>query len=46
MAPILRPFHYEREVIVDTDAWNYMSAGVLFQRDDEGVLRPVEYLSK
>jgi hypothetical protein len=45
-APALQHFHREREVIIKTDASDYMSAGVLSQRDDEGVLHPVAYYSK
>jgi hypothetical protein len=33
-------------VIIETDASDYVSAGVLSQRDDEGVLHPVAYYSK
>jgi hypothetical protein len=42
----LRHFDYEREVIIETDASDYVSAGVLSQRDNEGVLHPVAYYSK
>ena len=45
-APALRQFDHEREVIIETDASDYVSAGVLSQRDDEGVLHPVAYFSK
>jgi hypothetical protein len=45
-APALRHFDHEREVIIETDASIYVSAGVLSQRDDEGVLHPVAYYSK
>jgi len=45
-APALRHFDHEREVIIETDASNYVSAGVLSQRDDAGVLHPVAYYSK
>jgi len=45
-APALRHFDQEREVIIETDASNYVSAGVLSERDDEGVLHPVAYYSK
>src|SRR5258705_224351 len=45
-APALRHFDHEREVIIETDASDYVSAGVLSQRDDEGVLHPVAYYSK
>ena len=45
-APALRHFDHEREIIIETDAPDYVSAGVLSQRDDEGVLHPVAYYSK
>jgi hypothetical protein len=44
--PALRHFDHEREVIIGTDASDYVSAGVLSQRDDEGVLHPVAYYWK
>ena len=44
--PALRHFDHEREVLIETDASDYVSAGVLSQRDDEGVLHPVAYYSK
>ena len=45
-APILRHFDFEKEIIVETDASDYVSAGVLSQKDDEGVLHPVAFYSK
>jgi hypothetical protein len=45
-APILRHFDYDREIIVETDASDYVSAGVLSQYDDEGILHPVAFFSK
>jgi len=45
-APVLHHFDDEREVINETDASDHVSAAVFFQRDDEGVLHPVAYLSK
>jgi len=45
-APALRHFNHEREVIIETDASDYVSAGVLSQRDNEGILHPVAYFSK
>jgi len=45
-APALRHFDHEKEVIIETDASDYVSAGVLSQRDDEGVLHPIAYYSK
>jgi len=45
-APALNHFDHEREVIIETDASDYVSAGVLFQRHNEVVLYPVAYFSK
>jgi hypothetical protein len=44
--PTLRHFDHSREVVIETDASNYVSAGVLSPRDDEGVLHPVAFFSK
>jgi len=46
MAPTLRHFDQKRETIIETDGSDYVSAGVLSQWDDEGVLLPVAYYSK
>jgi hypothetical protein len=46
MAPILRHFDHDREVIVETDASDYVCAGILSQYDNEGVLHPVAFVSK
>jgi len=46
MAPILRHFDYDREMIVKTDTSDYISAGILSQYNDEGVLHPVAFYSK
>lgn len=46
MAPILWYFHYGREVIIETVAFDYVSAGVLLQHYDEGVIHPMAYISK
>jgi hypothetical protein len=45
-APILQHFDYDREIIVETDASEYISAGVLSQYDDQGILHPVAFFSK
>jgi hypothetical protein len=45
-APVLAPFDWEKEIILETDASDYVSAGVLSQYDDSGILRPVAYFSK
>jgi RNase H-like domain found in reverse transcriptase len=39
-------FNYEKEVIVETDASDHVSAGILSQYDDNGVLRPITFFSK
>ena len=45
-APILKPFDWTKEAILETDASDFVSAGVLSQYDDEGILRPVAFSSK
>jgi transposase InsO family protein len=45
-APVLRHFDYDREIIVETDASDYVSAGILSQYDDDGVLHPVAFYSR
>jgi len=46
-APALRHVDHVREVIIETDASDYGSAGVWLQcDDDEGVLHPVTYFWK
>jgi hypothetical protein len=45
-APLLRHFDHERDSVVETDASDYVSAGVLSQPDDQGVMCPVAYFSK
>ena len=45
-APILMHFDVEKEIIVETDASDYVSAGIILQYDDDGVLHPVAYFSK
>ena len=44
--PILMHFDAEKEIIVETDASDYVSAGIMSQYDDKGVLHPVAYFSK
>jgi hypothetical protein len=39
-APILAHFDYDRDVIIETDASDYVSAGVLSQYDDDNILHP------
>jgi hypothetical protein len=45
-APILRHFNPTKESIVETDASDYVSAAVLSQCDDEGIVHPVAFFSK
>ena len=45
-APVLRHFYHEKEMIIETDASDYVSGGVLSQYNDDGVLHPVAYFSK
>ena len=44
--PILRHYDHSREVVIETDGSEYVSAGVLSQKDDDGILRPVAFFSK
>ena len=46
LVPILTHFDAEREIIVETDALDYVSAGIMSQYDDNGVLYPVAYFLK
>ena len=45
-APVLRYFDLDREIIVETDASDYVSAGVMSQYDADGTLHPVAFFSK
>jgi len=45
-APILRWFDQDRDILVETDASDFVSAAVLLQYDDKGTLRPVAFFSK
>jgi transposase InsO family protein len=45
-APVLRHFDFDRPTTVETDASDFVSAGILSQRDDDGILHPVAYFSK
>ena len=45
-APMLAHFNPNREILVKADASDYVSAGILSQRDEEGVLHPVAFFSK
>ena len=39
-------FDAEKEIIVETDTSDYISAGIMSQYNDNGVLHPVGYFSK
>jgi len=45
-APILAHFDPDREWVVETDASDYVSAGILSQYSDNGILHPWSYFSK
>jgi len=45
-ALILRRFDHHRNIVVETDASDFVSAAVLSQYDDEGTLHPVAFFSK
>jgi hypothetical protein len=45
-APILNHFDPEKVAVVETDASDWALGGVLSQRDEQGVLRPVAFFSK
>jgi hypothetical protein len=45
-APILRHLDPERGVVVECDASDYVSSGILSQHDDQGILHPVAFMSK
>lgn len=45
-APILCHFDPEKEIIVETDASDYVSAGILSQYNSDGVLHPVAFFSQ
>ena len=45
-APILHHFDYEKDITVETDASDYVSAAVLCQPDELGILHPVGFFSK
>ena len=39
-------FDPDREILVETDALDYISAGVMSQHDDNSILNPVAFFSK
>ena len=42
-APILFHFDPNKQTVIETDASDYITTGILFQYDDDGKLRPVVY---
>jgi len=44
-APVLPHFDHKKEVIIQTDASDYVSARVVSQYDEDGVPHPVVYFS-
>ena len=45
-APILRHFDPDLPIVVEADASDYVTAGVLSQTGPDGVVRPIAYFSK
>jgi len=45
-APVLAHFDFDRQIVVETNASDYVSAGVLSQYGEQGILHPVAYFSK
>jgi hypothetical protein len=45
-APILRHFDPSKETIVECDASDFVSSGILSQYDSDGTLHPVAFMSK
>ena len=44
--PVLAHFDPDREILVETNTSDYVSAGVMSQHDDNGILHPVAFFSK
>jgi hypothetical protein len=44
--PVLAYFDPDWDIIVEIDTFNYVSASVLSQYDDNNVLHPMAYVSK
>jgi len=45
-APILIHFDFDKEIVVETDASNIASAGILSQPGSDGLLHPIAFFSK
>ncbi|KAG0153116.1 hypothetical protein PDIDSM_2075 [Penicillium digitatum] len=46
IAPVLKAFDWSKEIVLETDASDFVSAGVLSQYDDAGILHPIAFFSK
>ena len=46
LATVLRHFDLDKEIIVETDASDYVLAGMMSQYDANGILHPVVFFSK
>ena len=44
-APILAHFDFDKDVVVQTDASDYVTAGILSQYDNKGILYPIAFFS-
>lgn len=44
--PVLMHFDSQPPIIVDTDNYDYLSARVVSEHDDEGIMHPVAFYSK
>jgi hypothetical protein len=45
-SPILSLFKYHHIIVIETDALGWYIKGILFQKDDKGILRLYTYYSK
>lgn len=45
-APILKHFDIDRKIYLEIDASDYVTAAVLSQEDDDGILHPIAFMSK
>jgi len=44
--PVLTYFKAGRQLMVETDAFQYVCSGILFQQDEDGKWKPIAYRSK
>ena len=45
-APILAHYDPKKPITIETDASKYVTAGIISQTGDDGILRPIAYRSK